>query len=223
MTGKIIIAVDGFSASGKGTISKGLAKYFRFAHLDTGLLYRGVGFLAHQQDPTLSNNDIAINIAKNFNADCLNYPELRNDTSSQLASKVATIPQVREALLDFQRNFAIAPPADGSVLDGRDIGTVICPLAPVKLFITASAFVRAQRRHKELEGMLGEKVNFDKVLHDLQERDARDANRSVAPLKAAADAVTLDTTQMSVNDAILQAIKLTQAVMHDKNRQFSCI
>jgi cytidylate kinase len=222
MTNKMIIAIDGFSASGKGTIAKGIAEYFRFAHLDTGLLYRAVGRMTFECDPLMSP-DTAIKIAQNFTTECLHDPILRNDDTSQMASKVATISEVRTALLNFQRNFAIAPPADGAVIDGRDIGTVICPLAPVKLFVTASVEVRAQRRHKELETILNKKISFNSVLQDLQERDDRDVNRAVAPLKMAHDAVIIDTTDMSINDAIIKSIKVTQKAMQDDNKKFICI
>jgi len=222
MTRNMIIAIDGLSASGKGTIAKGLAEYFRFAHLDTGLLYRAVGRLTYEADETMPTKE-AIKVAQSFSTQRLDDPILRSDHSSQLASKVAVIPEVREALLDFQRNFAIAPPADGAVLDGRDIGTVICPLAPVKLFITADATIRAQRRHKELETRLNQKVDFDGVLQDLKTRDARDMKREIAPLKPAQDALILDTSEISINDAISQAVQLTHKIMSDKDRSFACI
>lgn len=223
MSNTIIIAVDGPSASGKGTVAKGIAKHFNFAHLDTGLLYRAVGFLASKdQSKTSSLEHAAIQAAKNFTADILSEPFLRTDEASSLASQVATVPQVREALLDFQRNFAISPPADGAVLDGRDIGTIICPLAPVKLYVTASVEVRAKRRHAELEKLLNKKLDFDTVLKDLQSRDARDSNRTTAPLKPAVDSVTLDTSLMSIDDAIAQAIDLTQKTMMAKDKAFMC-
>ena len=223
MSGKIIIAVDGPSASGKGTVARGLAEFFSFAHLDTGLLYRAVGRMAYDIDPAMVDANIAINAARHFTADRLDNPILRNDESSSLASKVATIPAVREALLEFQRNFAVNPPANGAVLDGRDIGTIICPLAPVKLFVTASVEVRAHRRHKELETLNGYKIDYQKVLSDLQERDQRDTNRATAPLKTASDAVILDTSTMSVQDAIARAIELTNTVMRQRDRQFVCV
>lgn len=224
MTGKIIIAVDGPSASGKGTIAKGLARHFGFSHLDTGLLYRAVGRMTFEQDPTMTEKFTAIRMAQNFTVSKLDNPLLRNDESSLLASKVATIPEVRDALLDYQRNFAIYPPADGAVIDGRDIGTVICPLAPVKLFVTASAHVRAKRRHSELEKLSGQSIDFYTVLADIQSRDERDMNRKVAPLKPAPDSVTLDTTEMSINDAITQAIQLTEHVINTQDsKNFVCI
>lgn len=225
MDNPIIIAVDGPSASGKGTVAKGLAEYFNFAHLDTGLLYRGVGYLAVRKSVSdnLSLEAAAIHVSQNFPAEILSNADLRTDEASSLASKVATIPQVRDALLDFQRDFAISPPADGSVLDGRDIGTVICPLAPVKLYITATVEVRAERRHKELEQILNREIDIDNVLEDLKARDARDMNRMMAPLKAADDAVILDTSKMSIDAAIAKAITLTQSVMQQKDKTFVCI
>lgn len=224
MTGKIIIAVDGPSASGKGTIARGLAHHFGFAHLDTGLLYRAVGRIAFEQDPTMTQKVIAIQVAKTLTADTLCNPVLRNDESSMLASKVATIPEVRDALLDYQRNFAIFPPAEGAVLDGRDIGTVICPLAPVKLFVTASAEIRAKRRHSELEKVFQKKIDFATVLSDIQSRDARDMSRETAPLKPAFDSILLDTTTMSIDDAIATAIERTQNVMNTYDRKlFVCV
>jgi CMP/dCMP kinase len=224
MSGKIIIAVDGPSASGKGTIARGLAKYFGFAHLDTGLLYRAVGRMACDQDPTMINDYIAIKIAQEFKIDMLNNTTLRNDETSQLASKVATIPQVREALLYYQRQFALYPPADGAVLDGRDIGTVICPLAPVKLFVTATPEVRAKRRHSELEKLFGKTIDFQTVLDDLKSRDERDINRLTSPLKPASDSIILDTSNMSIDTAINQAIERTDYVMktYDK-KSFVCV
>jgi cytidylate kinase len=224
MTGKIIIAVDGPSASGKGTIARGLARHFGFAHLDTGLLYRAVGRIAFEQDPSMEQKFIAIRVAQNLTVDKLDNPLLRNDESSMLASKVAVIPEVREALLDYQRHFAIYPPADGAVLDGRDIGTVICPLAPVKLFVTASAEIRAKRRHSELESLSGQKIDFQTVLSDIISRDNRDINRKTAPLKPAPDSVLLDTTEMSVDNAIAKAIALTENVMNTQDRKlFVCV
>jgi cytidylate kinase len=172
----------------------------------------------------MSDNNIPIKIAQEFKMNNLDNPLLRNDESSQLASKVAIIPQVRTALLDYQRHFAINPPADGAVLDGRDIGTVICPLAPVKLFVTANVEVRAKRRHNELEKLTGQTIDFQIVLKDLKSRDDRDMNRVTAPLRPADDSVILDTTDMSIDMAIQQAIERTDYVMkhHDK-KLFVCI
>jgi cytidylate kinase len=193
------VAIDGPAAAGKGTIARAVAAYFGFAHLDTGLLYRAVG------RKTL-NGTPAIDAALTLSADDLE-PEfaLRTGDVAQAASRVAALPDVRTALVDFQRAFARR--TGGAVLDGRDIGTVICPQAQVKLFVTASDAVRAERRYLELSGN-GHAVTRDGVAADLQERDRRDAERATAPLIAAEDAVTLDTSSLAINAAIAQAIEL---------------
>jgi cytidylate kinase len=193
------VAIDGPAAAGKGTIARAVAAYFGFAHLDTGLLYRAVG------RKTL-NGTPAIDAALTLSADDLE-PEfaLRTGDVAQAASRVAALPDVRTALVDFQRAFARR--TGGAVLDGRDIGTVICPQAQVKLFVTASDAVRAERRYLELSGN-GHAVTRDGVAADLQERDRRDAERATAPLIAAEDAVTLDTSSLAINAAIAQAIDL---------------
>lgn len=220
---KIMIAIDGPSASGKGTIARGLAEYFDFSHLDTGLLYRAVGFKAYELDPSFGSEVTPIRVAQNFDAAWLDNPELRTDAASQMASKVAVIPAVRTALLDFQRDFAMNPPREGAVLDGRDIGTVICPKAPVKLFVTASAEERAKRRFHELSVKRNIDTTYDQVLSDLQARDARDMNRKDAPLMAAPDSVLLDTSKMSIDDAIAMAIKLTNDALASDARRFVCV
>lgn len=193
------VAIDGPAAAGKGTIARAVAAHFGFAHLDTGLLYRAVG------RKTLDGTS-AIDAALNLSADDLE-PEfaLRTGDVAQAASRVAALPDVRTALVDFQRAFARR--TGGAVLDGRDIGTVICPNAPVKLFVTASDAVRAERRYLELSGS-GHAVTRDGVAADLQERDRRDAERATAPLMAADDAVTLDTSHLAIDTAIAQAVEL---------------
>lgn len=190
------IAVDGPAAAGKGTISKAVARHFGFAHLDTGLLYRAVG-ARH----LLGLEPVAA--ARSLTADDLRAGDLRSAAVAQAASKVAVIPDVRAALLDFQRSFARR--AGGAVLDGRDIGTVICPQAEAKLFVTASAEVRADRRFAELSAA-GSSTSRAEVLADVKERDARDRDRAHSPLKAAQDAVTIDTTDLSIEAAIQAAI-----------------
>ena len=220
---KIMIAIDGPSASGKGTVARGLAEYFDFSHLDTGLLYRAVGFKSYELDPSFGSEITPIRVAQNFDPEWLNNPILRTDEVSSMASKVAVIPAVREALLDFQREFASNPPRDGAVLDGRDIGTVICPKAPVKLFITASAEVRAERRYIELTQHRNIETTYDQVLADLKARDERDMNRAEAPLKPAPDSVLLDTSKMSIDDAIAKAIKLTNDALASDVRRFVCV
>lgn len=190
------VAIDGPAAAGKGTISRAVAEHFGFAHLDTGLLYRAVGRLVLQGIP-------AIEAAQNLTPEQLQDNGLRTPEVAQAASKVAVIPEVRAALVDFQRAFARR--AGGAVLDGRDIGTVICPYAQVKLYVTASAEVRAQRRFQELAAK-GLAKDFDTVLKDVKERDARDMGRSDAPLRPADDALQIDTSAMDVETAVATAI-----------------
>jgi cytidylate kinase len=182
------VAIDGPAAAGKGTISREVARRFGFAHLDTGLLYRAVG--AKGGDP--------VEAALSLTAEDLARGDLRSLEAGQAASRVAVIPQVRAALTDFQRRFARAE--GGAVLDGRDIGTVICPEAEVKLYVTASAEVRAHRRWLEVGG------DAAQVLAEVVERDARDMNRAEAPLKPAADAVVIDTSVMSIDEAVAAAV-----------------
>lgn len=192
------IAIDGPAAAGKGTISRAVAAHFGFAHLDTGLLYRATG------RRTLDGTDPA-EAARSLHPADLDADDLRTPEVAQAASRVAAIPEVRQALVDFQRAFAQR--AGGAVLDGRDIGTVICPDANVKLFVTASDDVRAHRRHQELVGK-GHAITYDEVLQDLRIRDARDSARATAPLKPAGDAVVLDTTEMDIESAVSRAIDL---------------
>ncbi|WP_170362444.1 MULTISPECIES: (d)CMP kinase [Ruegeria] len=195
------VAIDGPAAAGKGTISKGVAALFGFAHLDTGLLYRAVGRrMLDGTDP--------IEAAQALTAEELKQGDLRTAEIAQAASKAAVIPEVRAALVDFQRAFARR--AGGAVLDGRDIGTVICPEAEVKLFVTASAEVRAERRFLELRAK-GADVTREFVLADVRERDVRDAERSAAPMKPAADAVLLDTSDLSIEAALAQAVALVES------------
>lgn len=190
------IAIDGPAAAGKGTISKAVAAHFGFAHLDTGLLYRAVGA------KVLAGVD-PLEAAETLTAEDLENPSLRTADVAQAASRVAVIGEVRAALVDFQRAFARR--AGGAVLDGRDIGTVICPDAEAKLFVTASAEVRAQRRFAELEAR-GDDTSFETVLADVKERDARDAGRAEAPMVAAEDAVRIDTSELSIEAAVAAAI-----------------
>lgn len=197
------IAIDGPAAAGKGTISKAVAAHFGFAHLDTGLLYRAVGakHLAGAEP---------IAAARALVPEDLEDDSLRTPAVAQAASKVAVIADVRAALVDFQRSFAAR--AGGAVLDGRDIGTVICPDAHVKLFVTASAEVRAKRRFDELTGR-GIHDSFETVLADVKARDARDQERAEAPLKAAADAVEIDTSDLSIEAAVAAAIHVVENVL----------
>lgn len=189
------VAIDGPAAAGKGTISRAVAAEFGFAHLDTGLLYRAVGALGG--DP--------IAAARALSPDDLQRDDLRTLEAGQAASRVAVIPEVRAALLDFQRRFARAE--GGAVLDGRDIGTVICPEAEVKLYVTASAEVRAHRRWLEVGG------DAARVLAEVIERDARDMGRADAPLRPAEDATVIDTSTLGTADAIARACSLVRAAL----------
>ncbi|ALG89460.1 MULTISPECIES: (d)CMP kinase [Actibacterium] len=195
------VAIDGPAAAGKGTISRAVAAHFGFAHLDTGLLYRATGRrVLDGLEPVAA--------ARALRPEDLARDDLRTAEVAQAASKVAAIPEVRAALVDFQRAFARR--AGGAVLDGRDIGTVICPEAQVKLYVTASDAVRARRRFLELSGK-GADVTPDGVLADLRERDARDSERAAAPLAAAADAVVLDTSALTIDEAVAKAIAVINA------------
>ena len=195
------IAIDGPAAAGKGTISKAVAAHFGFAHLDTGLLYRAVGA------KTLDGTDPIV-AAQALAAEDLEAGNLRTPEVAQAASKVAVISEVRAALVDFQRAFARR--AGGAVLDGRDIGTVICPDAEAKLFVTASAEVRAERRYLELAGK-GMSVSRDEVLADVKERDTRDRERAEAPMVAAKDAVVVDTSSLGIDEAVAAAVAAIEA------------
>ncbi|MEO1638864.1 MAG: (d)CMP kinase [Pseudomonadota bacterium] len=193
-----VVAIDGPAAAGKGTISKAVAAHFGFAHLDTGLLYRAVGAkVLKGADAGATARDLS---PKDLNARNLRTPEV-----AQAASEIAVILEVREALVDFQRNFAARE--GGVVLDGRDIGTVICPDADIKLFVTATPECRAQRRHEELLGR-GLDTDFETVLADVKARDERDSSRAAAPLLPANDAVMLDTSELSAEQAVAKAIAL---------------
>eukprot|EP00040_Diaphanoeca_grandis_P042381 m.264860 g.264860 ORF g.264860 m.264860 type:complete len:209 (+) comp58585_c0_seq1:142-768(+) len=190
------VAIDGPAAAGKGTIAKAIAAKFNFSHLDTGTLYRAVGLgVLNGADP--------IEASENLNMDVIDPSTLRTAEVAQAASKVASLPKVRAALVDFQQKFASRP--NGAVLDGRDIGTVICPTAQVKLYVTASAEVRAQRRFQELMEK-GDVTTFDTVLKDVVERDKRDTERSSAPLVAAPDACVIDTSELTIEQAVAKAI-----------------
>ncbi|WP_230629564.1 (d)CMP kinase [Sphingomonas sp. Leaf37] len=202
----MIIAVDGPAASGKGTIAKALARHYGLPHLDTGLLYRAVALTVQRMelDPAKEADAVA---ACDFDDALLADPALRTDEIGQLASIVSAHPLVRAALLHRQKRFARQP--GGAVLDGRDIGTVIAPDADAKLFVKATPQIRAQRRHKELQGH-GSTVSFDKVLTDIRGRDARDSGRSTAPLVMAGDAVLLDTSFLSIDASVQKAIALVE-------------
>lgn len=194
------VAIDGPAAAGKGTIARALAARFGFSHLDTGLLYRAVGArVLAGADPVKAARALT---PKDLTGD------LRSNEVAEAASRVAVIPEVRAALRDFQHAFAARP--EGAVLDGRDIGTVICPEADVKLFVTARPEIRARRRWQELGG------DFEAVLEEVRARDARDADRALSPMKPAPDALILDTSEMSIEQAVAAAIDHVAAARRKK-------
>ncbi|MBN9441781.1 MAG: (d)CMP kinase [Bosea sp. (in: a-proteobacteria)] len=203
----LVIAVDGPAASGKGTLAKRLAAHYGLPCLDTGLLYRIVARAMLDAGHDIHDAEAAEQIVGSF--DEAGFPEerLRGREIGEAASVVAAMPAVRAGLLARQRRFASQP--GGAVLDGRDIGTVICPDAPAKLFVTATPEVRAARRHKELAGR-GDDASFEAILADIRRRDARDSGRSDAPLKAAADAVVLDTSALTVEEVVAAAIDIIE-------------
>ncbi|WP_293676851.1 (d)CMP kinase [uncultured Phenylobacterium sp.] len=203
-----VIAVDGPAASGKGTIATRLGRELGLPVLDTGLLYRAVGVLTAQAGGNPDDEAAAGATATRLTADLLADPALRTRTAGELASRVAVHRKVRERLLGFQRTFAAQP--GGAVLDGRDIGTVICPDAPAKLYVTATPEIRAERRWKQLEGQ-GEAVAYADVLADIRRRDARDGARDAAPMVAAPDATLLDTTEMTIEQAADAARRIVEA------------
>ena len=205
----MIIAIDGPAAAGKGTLARRLAKHFDLAYLDTGSIYRAVGkkVLDAGADPEDAAGAEAV--ARALKAQDLVVQGLRTDEVAQAASKVSAIPGVRAALLDFQRDFAAYPPdgKKGAVLDGRDIGTVVCPEARAKLFVSASTEVRAERRFKELRDR-GLEAIYARVLEDMKERDARDSSRAASPLEPAKDAHQLDTSALDADQVFAQALEI---------------
>ena len=209
----IIIAIDGPAASGKGTLARRLAEHLNYFYLDTGKIYRLVGARAYHANLDIDNDEdkiieIARNLAHEFDMTMMDNPELKMDHIGQMASKVASLPLVRIAVLDVQRTLAHTPPDgfNGAVLDGRDCGTVICPDATHKFFITADTETRAQRRFEELKSN-GDTTSLKDVLREMMVRDDRDTNRDTAPLKPANDAVTIDTSTMSADDAFEKVLK----------------
>ena len=220
----VVIAIDGPAASGKGTLARRIAETLGFAWLDTGLLYRAAGAAALDagEDPAdpdaaaVAASRVAAAIRANGPA-ALADPRLRGDRMAQAASKLSAVPEARAALLEMQRAFAQAPsnggqPVTGAVLDGRDIGTVICPDATVKLFVTATVEERALRRLKELQAN-GQRAIYEAVLEDLKQRDARDSQRAVAPLKPAGDAFLLDTSALDADQALAAAMAAIKAAL----------
>ncbi|MGU3668479.1 (d)CMP kinase [Methylobacterium sp. A49B] len=207
-----VIAIDGPAASGKGTLAKRLADHYGLPHLDTGLLYRAVALALIDAGLSLEDHAAAAEAARDLDPEKLDDPRLRERAMGEAASRVSAVPDVRAGLLAWQRRFAADP--QGAVLDGRDIGTVVCPEAGVKLFITASSEERARRRHRELEGR-GEAVTFAAILADIEARDARDASRTAAPLRMAEDAVRLDTTDLDANAAFDEARAIVERARGD--------
>lgn len=220
MINKNILTIDGPAASGKGTIARALARVFDMAILDTGLVYRLLGLTAYQSgiDPhdDLHVTELAIRLAEELarTSSRLDNPELRGRTAGMYASVYAIVPSARTALINFQRNFALHPPVfadgrhpSGAILDGRDCGTIICPEAPLKLYVTAHVDIRAHRRHLDLTKQ-GENVTYNDILQDLIARDHRDMIRAVAPTLPAEGAIILDTTDRSVTDLVTEVTKL---------------
>jgi len=204
----MIIAIDGPAASGKGTLARRLACHLNLPHLDTGLLYRATARALLDEGHDLSDRAAAVSAARGLALTDFDEAALRGGDTGAAASLVAAIPEVRAALIGLQRGFASRP--GGAVLDGRDIGTVICPEADLKIFVTASVEARATRRALELKGR-GERVDYAAVLDDIRKRDALDSNRAVAPLKVAEDAVVLDTTKLDVEAAFEAALAIVKA------------
>jgi cytidylate kinase len=219
--GKVfVVAIDGPAASGKGTLARRIAERFGLAHLDTGALYRATARLVLDENGDPANPVTAETAARRVGPRLLDDPRLRDDAVASAASVVAAIPEVRCALLGLQRDFAAHPPASGrgAVLDGRDIGTVVCPRADVKLFITASTETRAARRVKELREQ-GTPAIYENVLQDLNERDARDSGRGEAPLTAAHDAYIIDTTTLDADVVFERVCALVAHALEEKEWQ----
>lgn len=205
-----VVAIDGPAAAGKGTLAARLALAYGLPHLDTGLLYRAIGKRMADEGAPLDDAEIAGGFARRLEIADLARGDLRGREAGELASRVAVHPAVRAALVDFQRSFAGRP--EGAVLDGRDIGTVICPDADVKLFVTASPEVRARRRTEELEAK-GRSVDYERILAEVRERDERDSSRAVAPLKPAPDAVIIDTSDLDRDGAFAAAVAAVEAAL----------
>jgi cytidylate kinase len=211
----LIIAVDGPAASGKGTLARRLAAHYALAYLDTGSLYRATGLAVQGAGADPGDETAAVVAAQQLDPAIFTDAELRSPGAGEAASQVAAIPAVRSALLAFQRTIAATPP--GAVLDGRDIGTVVCPDADVKLFITAEPETRAQRRHLEHIGR-GDDLTYADVLADIRRRDERDSGRAVAPLKPAENAVLLDTTELGIEAAFQAALDIVESVLNERGQ-----
>lgn len=209
----VVIAIDGPAASGKGTLAKRIAEYYRLPCLDTGLLYRAVARDVLRSGASLDDTAAAIKAAGQLDVKSFADPNLRGEKTGEAASVVAKIPEVRAALLAYQRDFASS--AYGAVLDGRDIGTVVCPNADVKIFVIASPEERARRRHKDHVAR-GDGVTYEQVLEDIHRRDERDMGRDVAPLWPAKDAVTLDTTTLNPDEALKASLAIIEIRVNGK-------
>ena len=207
----MIIAIDGPAASGKGTLARRLAKHFQYAYLDTGSLYRGVALVLLNQGIDPHDMGAAAQASVHVDLSIVEDPALRSEGTGNAASIVAAMPIVRSNLLEFQRKFSVSPPGgeDGAILDGRDIGTVVCPDAPVKLFVTATVEERAKRRFSEMKDRDGTAI-FEQILADVRARDERDTNRALAPLLPAEDAHLLDTTLLDIDAVFLRAVKIVE-------------
>ena len=212
----MIIAIDGTLASGKGTIARRLSGWYGLAHMDTGRLYRATGVAALNKSVDFDDPNALADVARGLDLSDYSEEELRTAEAGQAASKVAAIPEVRAALLELQRAFANQP--GGAVLDGRDIGTVVCPDADVKLLVDASVEVRANRRWKELTEK-GETLSLEEMIAQLKERDDRDKNRADAPMIAAADSVLIDTTHLTIDAAVDKARATIEAVIAQKSER----
>jgi CMP/dCMP kinase len=211
----MIIAIDGPAASGKGTLGKRLARHYGYRHLDTGVIYRAVAKAMLDAGADLRNEMLAVSAALELDPGNFGDPALRTHAVADAASVVSAFPQVRQVLLNFQRRFAEDPP--GAVLDGRDIGTVICPDADVKIFVVADPVVRARRRTLEAQAR-GEAADEAAILEDILRRDARDQNRTTAPLKPAADAYLLDNSNLDIEGGVRAAIDIVEAVRAGRQR-----
>ena len=205
----MIIAIDGPAASGKGTLAKRLAAHYGYRHLDTGAIYRAVALALISRGADLGDEAAAVSAARALDPQTFDDPALKSHQVGTAASVVSAYPEVREVLLNFQRQFAASPP--GAVLDGRDIGTVICPDADVKIFVVADPQVRARRRTLEAQAR-GEAADEAAILADILARDARDRNRAVAPLKPAEDAYLLDNSHLDIEGGVRAAIDIIEAV-----------
>lgn len=213
----MIITIDGPAAAGKGTLASNLAKKYQYAYFDTGMVYRAVGLLMHLQNQDLNNEQVALKFAKALTYEQMmelsKHPDFRSSLGGKNASIISAYPEVRKALLKMQQDFSLNPvfsdgtPAKGVIYDGRDTGTVVCPNADIKFFVTASPEVRAKRRYKEFLDK-GMSADYEDVLADVKARDERDANRSTSPMKPAEDAMIFDTSDLSIDEVFKKAVEV---------------